>query len=142
MNIIPYNKEQHYAALCECWRNYDSPPFPPEVLPAAGYVAEDDAGKLIAYIGIYIEAGIMGYISSTISDRNVDRGIISDALAQLFQTVVNKANEAGCRFIYSETKNKSWADKLQSYGMLIAERDVTTFVLPLTNNTDVSFISD
>lgn len=140
MRIAPYDAARHYPEMERIWRCYGWLPCPKRALPNRGLVAERDDGRFIAYLGMYA-AGGMGFIDWALRDPEIGREESDPAFAEMFRRLVEGARADGAAFIYSMTKTAAWGRKLESYGMLVAERDATTYILPLDGG-DTDFISD
>ena len=140
IKIVPYEESRHYPATIRLWRKIGWTPCPPEVLPDDGLVAEDADGRLIAYAGIYIIPGKIGYIDWSLADP--ETGMIRGrALFRILDGLIELARRNRCRFVYSTTKTEAWKRLLIRAGMSLAEQGADTFILS-TRHEDVSFISD
>ena len=139
MNIVEFNKEKHYDRMCKLWEEYGWLPCPIDALPKHGRVAEDN-GKFVAFLAIYIEQGTIAVMDWALADRSYDD--THTALQLLFDTLVKLAKDHGCHYIYSFTKNVRWGDRLESYGMLPAERGATSYIMPIGENKETTFIGD
>ena len=140
MNIVAYNKTRHYKRLCELWAEYDWLPCPDEAMPNVGLVAETSEGCLISYLGMYLVPGKIGYVDWAISDKK--QGVIcGKALCKLVDTIISKAREHKCFFIYSATKTESWKRILINRGLKVAEKGADTFIMALDKH-DTAFIMD
>jgi len=142
MKIVEFNKDRHYGKMCSFWKEYGWVPCPINALPKNGRVAETDKGKFIAFMAIYIEPGTIAIIDWALANPSIDSEESQPALRLIFYELIELAKCQGCHYIYSFTKNRIWGNRLQSYGMIAAERGATSYVLPLDGDEDVSFISD
>jgi hypothetical protein len=141
MLIYRYSDERHYDTLVRFWAHYGWLPCPKNALPSIGLVAETQDAIALAYIGMYMDPGRMGFIDWALRNPEIDKAITTPVLETLFKSLVKIAQVSGCAFIYSMTKNVSWGNKLISYGMKTAEVGATTYILPIAGN-DVAFIQD
>ena len=142
MNIVDFNPDRHYAAMCDFWQAYGWLTCPLDALPRAGRVAENDQGELIAYLGMYIDEGRIAVVDWALANRAVPEPERHAALRMLFDELVCQAKAQDCHYIYSFTANKKWGYRLESYGMAAAERNATSYIMPIGENKDVAFISD
>jgi hypothetical protein len=142
MQIVNFDQNRHYKAMCAFWKEYDWLPCPICALPKNGRVAENNQNEFIAYMGIYIEPGTIAVIDWGLANPSISNEESHEALHALFDALVDLARKQGCHFIYSFTKNRLWGSRLQSYGMAAAERGATSYIMSLDENTDISFISD
>ncbi len=141
MNIVEFNIERHYPTLCRYWKAYGWIPCPMDALPKHGRVAENAVGHVIAFMAAYIEDGTIAVVDWALADPNEPDDVKHLALQKLFAALVDLSRSHGCHYVYSFTKNKGWGRRMESYGMLVAEREATTYVMPLSN-TDTAFIRD
>lgn len=142
MNIVEYKDDRHYETMCSWWEHYEWVPCPAKSLPRYGLVAEEN-GEVIAYIGAYaIDEQAMVFIEWAVANPKMPKDIRHEALDKLFHELCKVASDKGCSYAYSVTANKSWGSRLMTFGMTVAEQNATSYVMPLTNLQDISFISD
>lgn len=139
--MLRYSQARHYPAMIAAWRHYGWPPCPPGGLPRYGLVAETDDGAFVAYLGMYLDDGRMGFVDWALKDPASPRDESDRALRALFGCMVRHARESRCAFLYSMTKTVPWGKKLESYGMQVAEQNATTYIMAL-KGAETAFISD
>jgi len=90
---------------------------------------------------MYVEPGRMGFIAWPLKDCNRPKDESDHALKVLFELLVRRARYENCTFLYTMSKVRPWAEKLESYGMQVAEAAATTYIMALTG-ADTAFIRD
>jgi len=140
MLIAEFNPDKHYSQLCDLWKEHNWCPCPLDAIPKESYIAKNN-GSILAFMAMYVDEKTIAVIDWAVSNKIYPKEIRAYALKTLFEYLVERAKKKGCNYIYSFTGNKKWGQKMESYGMRLAEQDAATYIMPL-NNGDVSFISD
>lgn len=140
MKIVAFKKEVHYPTMIKLWQECGWEPCPLEALPRIGIVAETESGEFLAYVGMYLEIGKIGFIDWALVNKE-KKVSGSKALAFLVCALFRLAKKCDCHFVYSATKVEAWKEILLKAGMKTAETGADTFVKAL-NNENTDFIGD
>ena len=139
MNIVKFDYS-HYGTMVKLWEHYGWKPCAFKALPRYGLVAETFDSKFIAYVGMYLEQGKIAFIDWAVVDP--DRRLLAGkALLEILDKLIKHADEQGCFYIYSATKNDVWKKVLQKKGMVLAESQADTFIMSL-DGSDNKFFGD
>lgn len=130
MKILKYNKDEHYSIMKSLWEKRDWTICDKDILPKVGLVVYHE-NRFVAYMGIYIESGTMGFIGWALTDPDTDINLNSKALKMLFFELLAIAKQKGCKLIYSITDEQGWGKRLQDYGMSIIETGVNVYAMVL-----------
>jgi len=123
LNIIPLKETDYENILCGWWRDWRWSP------PLKDFLPDNGKGGFIVYDGdIAVCAGFM-YITNSkaiwcdwiISNINYkDRVKRKEALELLINTISNKAELLGMKYIYALIKNKPLIDTYKKVGFIAA----------------------
>lgn len=139
MKPIKFKIEKHYKQICDLWEKHGWTPCPIDALPKHCYVAIH-SGNVVAFMAAYVVPGSMTIFDWALADPEFqDRDI---ALNLIFQKIVLVSKRNKCNYLYSVTKNNKWGNKLIKYGMIVAEKGASTYIMPLADNRNTDFISD
>ena len=142
MQIVRFDADKHYTSLTREWKRFGwNPGPPPEFLPKEGYVAMD-GDKFIAALFAYIEPGTIAYVSWPTGAYDTTEHERIEAFANLFTCIKTTAIMHRCKFIYGATAVGAYKKLMSSWGMIPTESSLFSYLLPLTENSDVSFLQD
>jgi uncharacterized protein YpbB len=128
MQIVKYKQEDHYDIMMALWRKRKWQPCAADMLPKIGLVLFHE-NRFIAYMGIYIESGTMGFIGWALTDPDTDTNLNDKALKELFHLLLDIGKNKNCKLIYSITDEKEWGKRLENYGMVVAEEGVSVYAM-------------
>lgn len=81
----------------------------------------------------------IGFMWPVISDVDSNKDKKDKAIDILLQSVIEKAKEYKCNFVYAITSNNSLVKRLNKrHNMLIAENKMTSLILPIGSQEDIS----
>jgi len=121
LNILPLKKDDYEDILCKWWRDWRWDP------PHRDFLPESGTGGFMVYEGkTPICAGFM-YLTNShatwcdwiISDLHYkDRQKRKEALELLIQTISDKAEELGKKYVYALIKNKPLVNVYKKIGFI------------------------
>ena len=112
------------------WKKRKWKPPSKKILPKNGFVCLID-GKVVGYLGVYVEQEVIAVISWAILDIDLKLRVAVTVLDGMLHYATETAKTNRCKAIYSFTDEPVWGKLLQQHGMKISETNVTSFMMVL-----------
>jgi hypothetical protein len=129
MQILPY-QTKYFKEMYVLWKKRKWKPPSKKILPKNGFVCLID-GKVVGYLGVYVEQEVIAVISWAILDIDLKLRVAVTVLDGMLHYAIETAKTNRCKAIYSFTDEPGWGELLQKHGMKISETNVTSFMMVL-----------
>lgn len=128
MEVRIFDKEKDWETVRDWWIQWGKDPIAPILLPSVGLIV-GDGEKDVCTTWIYHEPGcgtaVLGF---TISNKEIDRNVRSEALDLLYKEVVDLTRKAGILVLTSYNNNKSILKRLSKLGFVKGDLSMTNLI--------------
>lgn len=130
MKLREYYSQHDYSDLCSWWTQQGWPEVSSDVLSKYGFIAEQD-GQKIACTFIFPMPSKLFLMEWTVANPNVDWKLRDKGIQMVTNQACFWAKENGASSVFTMTKHKRFAEKLENLGFIKTDENMIHFVRSL-----------
>jgi hypothetical protein len=127
MNLIMFEKEKHYAEICEWWKARNWPPVREDGLSSFGMLAEKDGIHLCAG-WLYVTNSSFFWVEWLVTNPRAPLKIRTIGLECLLERLVKEGQGFGGRIAFSSVKALGLVRLLKRHNFVESDFNMTNMV--------------